>query len=34
MKEAQSLDAKIWIRARITPLRCEITRLEDKLGDQ
>ncbi|HWY07722.1 MAG TPA: ankyrin repeat domain-containing protein [Candidatus Acidoferrales bacterium] len=32
MKEAQSLDPKIWIRARIAQLRREITYLEEKLA--
>jgi ankyrin repeat protein len=32
MKQAQSLDPTIWVRARITRLRREITYLEEKLS--
>jgi ankyrin repeat protein len=32
MEEAQSLDPKIWVRARIAQLRREITHLEKKLA--
>ncbi len=32
MKQAQSLDPKIWARARIAQLRREIANLEEKLG--
>jgi len=31
MKQAQSLDPKIWVRARIAQLRREIANLEEKL---
>jgi hypothetical protein len=32
MKQAQSLDPKVWVRARIARLRREIADLEEKLS--
>lgn len=34
MKQAQSLDPKIWVRARIVQLQCEIARLEARLDTE